>query len=134
MKHRTASPISILAPRLVALVLAAASADQPVWGQASPARGPLPRAEAPADEMPLEDYLGLLGRIAPAAEAGARAYLAAFRQRCGRPMGTGELRRAVARGDGDPVLMGLIRASHLQDAAGEARWARRVRCPGEGAP
>ena len=133
MKHRTA-PMSRLAPRLAAVVLAAASAALPVWGQTSPARGPLPKSDAHADEMPLDDYLGLLQQIAPAAEAGARAYLAVFQRRCGRPMRTSELRRALSQGDGDPVLLGLIRASHLRDAAGEAQWAQQVRCPGGSTP
>ena len=133
MKHRTA-PMSRLAPRLVAVVLAVASTTLPVWGQTSPARGALPNSDAYADEMPLDDYLGLLQRIAPAAEAGARAYLAAFQQRCGRPMRTSELRHALSQGDGDPVLLGLIRASHLRDAAGEAQWAQQVRCPGGSTP
>ncbi|NMG63783.1 hypothetical protein GPA19_02295 [Azoarcus indigens] len=133
MKHRTA-PMSRLAPRLAAVVLAAASAALPAWGQTSPARGPLPKSDAHADEMPLDDYLGLLQQIAPAAEAGARAYLAAFQRRCGHPMRTSELRRALSQGDGDPVLLGLIRASHLRDAAGEAQWTRQVRCPGGSTP
>jgi len=132
MKHRTA-PMSEVAPCLVAVVLAVTSAALPVWGQTSPARGALPKSDA-ADEMPLDDYLGLLQRIAPAAEAGARAYLAAFQRRCGRPMRTSELRRALSQDDGDPVLLGLIRASHLRDAAGEAQWAQQVRCPGGSAP
>lgn len=132
MKHRTA-PMSRLAPRLVAVALAAC-AGLPVWGQTSPARGALPNSDAYADEMPLDDYLGLLQRIAPAAETGARAYLVAFQQRCGRPMRTSELRRALSQGDGDPVLLGLIRASHLRDAAGEAQWTRQVRCPDGSTP
>lgn len=133
MKHRTA-PMSRLAPRLAAVVLAAASAALPVWGQTSPARGALPKLDAHADEMPLDDYLGLLQRIAPAVEAGARAYLAAFQRRCSRSMRTSELRRAFSQGDGDPVLLGLIRASYLRDAAGEAQWAQQVRCPGGSTP
>ncbi len=132
MKHRTVLT-SRLAPRLVAVALVAC-ASLPVWGQTSPARGALPNSEAHANEMPLDDYLGLLQRIAPAAEAGARAYLAAFQRRCGRPMHTSELRRAFSQGDGDPVLLGLIRASHLRDAAGEAQWAQQVRCPGGSTP
>ena len=108
MKCRTSSLISTLAAGLLAGALTGAYAV----------------------EIPLDDYLGLLQQIAPAAEAGARAYLAAFQQRCGRPMRTSELRRAMSQGDGDPVLMGLIRASQQQDAAAEVQWARQMRCPG----
>ncbi len=133
MKHRT-TPMSRLAPRLAAILLATTSAALPVWGQTSPARGPLPKSDAHADEMPRDDYLGLLQQIAPAAEAGARVYLAVFQRRCGRPMRTSELRRALSQGDGDPVLLGLIRASHLRDAVGEAQWAQQVRCPGGSTP
>jgi hypothetical protein len=48
------------------------------------------------DDMPLADYLGLLAQISPAAHEGAQAYLQAFQQRCGRPVRTAELRRAMA--------------------------------------
>ena len=112
------------------MLLAVATLTLPVWGQTSPARGSLPRPDANADEMPLDDYLALLQQIAPAAETGARAYLMAFQQRCRRPMRTSELRRAMSEGDGDPVLMGLIRASQQQDAAAQVQWARQLRCPG----
>lgn len=95
--------------------------------QTSPARGPLPIT----DDMPLADYLGLLQQIAPAAEEGAKAYLAAVQERCGRPLSTAELREAITLGSGDPVLMGLIRASHLKDTAARAHWIRQLRCPGK---
>ena len=36
----------------------------------------------------MADYLGLLAQIAPAAEEGARAYLQAYQQRCGRQLAT----------------------------------------------
>ena len=81
-----------------------------------------------ADDMPLADYLALLARISPAAHDGAQAYLQAFQQRCGRPMRTPELRRAMADGDGDPVLMGMIRASHLRDANALAQLGQGVGC------
>lgn len=95
--------------------------------QTSPARGALQSS----DDMPLTDYLGLLGQIAPAAEEGARAYLSAFQQRCGRALSTVELRRSMTQGEGDPVLMGLIRASHLRDVAARDQWVQRLRCPGK---
>ncbi len=102
----------------LALVPAAAQA------QAAP-----PVVAAPiADDMPLADYLGLLARISPAAHEGAQSYLRAFQQRCGRPMRTPELRRAMADGDGDPVLMGMIRASHLRDVTALAQLGQRVVC------
>ncbi len=108
-----------LVATLGALTLANACA------QTSPAQGNL----ASADDMPLADYLGLLRQIAPAAEDGAKAYLAAFRQRCGRTVSTAELRRAISDGQGDPVLMGLIRASQLRDAHAREQWLARLRCP-----
>ena len=86
-----------------------------------------------ADAMPLADYLGLLRQIAPAAEAGTKDYLAAFERRCGRTLSTTELRRAMSQGDGDPVLMGLIRASHLRDASAREQLAGQIRCPIRGA-
>ena len=86
-----------------------------------------------ADDMPLADYLGLLRQIAPAAEAGTKDYLAAFERRCGRALTATELRQAMSDGDGDPVLMGLIRASHLRDTAARERLAGQVRCPARGA-
>ncbi len=81
-----------------------------------------------ADDMPMADYLGLLAQIAPAAEQGARAYLQAFRQRCGRQLSTAELRRAMSGGDGDPVLMAMIRASHQRDTGALAQLEARVVC------
>ena len=91
-----------------------------------------PAAPSPAvpvgDDMPLDDYLGLLTQIAPAAHDGARVYLQAFQQRCGRPLRTSELRRAMSDGDGDPVLMAMIRASHVGDAIALAQLGQRVVC------
>ena len=81
-----------------------------------------------AEDMPMADYLGLLARIAPAAEEGARHYLLAFQQRCGRPLATADLRRAMSDGDGDPVLMAMIRASHLRDATALTRLGPSVAC------
>src|SRR5574338_1669006 len=100
-------------------------------GQSSPARGPIHGTPTTPgiNDMPLADYLGLLRQIAPAAEAGATDYLAAFERRCGRALTTSELRQAMSAGDGDPVLMGLIRASHLRDAAAREQLAGQIRCP-----
>ena len=87
-----------------------------------------------ADAMPLADYLGLLRQIAPAAEAGTKDYLAAFERRCGRTLTTTELRRAMSQGDGDPVLMGLIRASYQRDSAAREQLAGQIVCLGKGTP
>lgn len=84
--------------------------------------------EAIADDMLMSDYLGLLGQISPAAQRGAQAYLLAFEQRCGRPLRTAQLRRAMADGDGDPVLMAMIRASHLRDSSAVGPLGQRIRC------
>ena len=87
-----------------------------------------------ADAMPLADYLSLLRQIAPAAEAGTKNYLAAFERRCGRTLTTTELRRAMSQGDGDPVLMGLIRASYQRDSAAREQLAGQIVCLGKGTP
>ena len=82
--------------------------------------------------MPMADYLGLLKQIAPSAESGARTYLAAVRLRCGRTLSTAELRQAVSDGEGNPALMGLIRAAHQNDAAARARLVAQLPCPAGG--
>lgn len=115
---------SCLAPTLVALVLLAASGASPASAQTSPAQ-PSPSA---AGDMPMDDYLALLARLAPAAHEGARAYRQAWQQRCGRLLTTAELRVAMAVGDGDPVLMGMIRANHVRDSASLASLATRIDC------
>ena len=81
-----------------------------------------------ADDIPMADYLGLLAQIAPAAEEGARAYLQAYQQRCGRQLATADLRRAMSDGDGDPMLLAMIRASHLRDSATLAQLGQRIAC------
>ena len=89
---------------------------------------PAAAPSAVADDMPMADYLGLLAQIAPAAEDGAKAYLQAYQQRCGRQLAAADLRRAMSGGDGDPVLMAMIRASHLRDAAAMAQLVQRITC------
>jgi hypothetical protein len=89
---------------------------------------PEPPAALATDEMPMVDYLTLLERIAPSAQEGAMAYLEAFRRRCGRTLQTVELRRAMAEGSGDPLLMAMIRASHLRDAVGVQKLGTQVAC------
>lgn len=88
-------------------------------------------ASSPTSDIPLGDYLALLEQIAPAARAGAEAYVHAFQQRCRRSLTSAALRRAMSEGDGDPVLMGMIRASELRDAKGVADLARRIDCRGQ---
>ncbi len=95
---------------------------------ASTGAAPVNTPAAAADDMPMADYLGLLAQIAPAAEDGAKAYLLAFQRRCGRQMSTPDLRRAMSDGDGDPVLMAMIRASHLRDTGALAQLGSRVAC------
>ncbi|MFM9915674.1 MAG: hypothetical protein ACKVOX_07690 [Rhizobacter sp.] len=107
-------------------IVAAIFAQATLTSSAQPA--PPPSSGPVGDDMPLTDYLGLLAQISPAAQDGAQAYLQAFQLRCRRPMKTSELRRAISGGDGDPVLMGMIRASHLRDATGLAQLGQRVMC------
>ena len=117
---------------LLTLTLFGLLASSTTWAQ-SPLVGAPTQGTQPSDNVPLADYLALLQQIAPAAEAGARDYLAAFARRCGRPLTPAELRRAMADGDGDPALMALIRANHLGDTAGREQLAGQIRCPGKAA-
>lgn len=114
---------------ILMLCLWVALASSAALAQTSPARGPV----SGESDMPLSDYLGLLAQIAPAAQEGAQTYLRAFQQRCGRTLTTAELRRSLSQGDGDPVLMGLIRASHLHDTAARDHWVQQLRCTDKGA-
>lgn len=123
-----ASPVPLAAPLIVALL--ALSAAGQTSAQTSPARGAIPVAA----QMPMEDYLGLLRQIAPAADTGARQYLAAVRLKCARVLGSGDLRLALSQDSGDPQLLELIRASHLRDAAARERAMRQIRCPQGSAP
>jgi len=79
-------------------------------------------------EVPMADYLALLQQISPAAHQGAQAYLQAHERRCRRSLSSRELRQAMAEGDGDPLLMAMIRASHLQDGPGLTRLGEQVSC------
>jgi len=112
------------AATLLALYGLVAAGSGPVHAQTSPAQPGAPGTS----EMPIEDYQALLARIAPAAHDGARAYRQAWLQRCGRPLTAAELRVAMAVGDGNPVLMGMIRASHLRDPAALASLASQIDC------
>lgn len=88
----------------------------------------VPLKDALKDDIPLDAYLDTLGRIAPAAREGADTYLNAFRRRCGRPLTVIELRRAIADGAGEPVLMAMMRAASLRDTAALQRLSNAVSC------
>jgi hypothetical protein len=79
-------------------------------------------------DVPMADYLALLQQISPAARQGAQAYLQAHERRCRRSLSSRELRQAMAEGDGDPLLMAMIRASNLQDGQGLTRLGEHVSC------
>ena len=105
--------------RLIAMTLGASIvASAQAQGTPAPA----------AADTSMADYLGLLEQIAPAAREGAEAYLRAHRVSCSRALTTAELRRAFSHGDGDPVLMAMIRASRLRDAKATAGLARILSC------
>jgi hypothetical protein len=118
--------------RVLCIPFGAVAAFAVMFGLSAGTAMAQPAAPSPAvpiaDDMPLDDYLGLLTQIAPASHDGARAYLQAFQQRCGRPLKTAELRRAMSDGDGDPVLMAMIRASHLRDVNTLTQLGQRVTC------
>ena len=125
---------NILIP-LIALICGVASAGV----QARPNTSASTRLATPTpDDIPMGDYLGLLAQISPAARDGAQAYVQAFQQRCGRALTTMALRAAISQGDGDPILMGMVRASHpsqqSQRDATLKQLAQRIRCDGRSAP
>ena len=122
--HRRAS-LPIIVVVLLCLCVVGSQAQPRVEVRAADARPP---DAHPADDIPLDDYLGLLAQISPAAREGAQAYLQAFQQRCGRSLTAAQLRQAVSEGDGDPVLMGMIRASQLQDGAAIHQLGQRIDC------
>lgn len=84
------------------------------------------------DDIPLDVYLDALAQISPAAREAADTYLQAFQRRCNRSLTTRELRRAVADGDGDPVLMGMIRAVYQKDANALRTLSSSVSCARRG--
>lgn len=84
------------------------------------------------EDVPLDVYLNALTQISPAAREGADTYLQAFQRRCARSLTTRELRRAVADGDGDPVLMSMIRAAYHKDANALRTLASSVSCARRG--
>lgn len=90
-------------PVLAAAVSASLFATSATGATAAPDVTPVPAIDYRSD-VPLEEYLLALERIAPSARDGAEAYLQAFRRRCGRALTVAELRRLVAEGTGNPVL------------------------------
>jgi len=94
----------------------------------SPAPAQTPTEQAVSGDVPMADYLALLQQISPAAHRGAQAYLHAHERRCRQSLSSRELRQAIAEGDGDPLLMAMIRASHLRDEPGLARLAEQIAC------
>ena len=88
-------------------------------------------AQVTRDDVPMDEYLLALERIAPAAREGAQAYLRAYQENCGHPMQTVQLRQAVAEGSGEPVLMAMIRAAHYQDQDALRSLSARVACGGK---
>lgn len=84
------------------------------------------------DEIPMDVYLESLSQISPVAREGADRYLQAFQRRCGRALTTRELRRAVAEGNGDPVLMGMIRASYQKDSGALRSLETSISCSHRG--
>ncbi|WP_156373155.1 hypothetical protein [Pseudorhodoferax sp. Leaf267] len=116
------------------VLLVAVSAATFAVAQTSPARGPISPTASVPDDQPLADYLALLQQIAPAAADAARTYVAAVRLRCGHALDSAALRQAMARDGGDPVLMGLIRASAAQDTGARHRLVDQMRCEMRGTP
>lgn len=111
--------------QLTALVFLAALTS---FVPALPALAQTVSEPAVTGDVPMADYLALLQQISPAAHQGAQAYLQAHERRCRRSLSSRELRQAMAEGDGDPLLMAMIRASHLQDGQGLTRLGEQVSC------
>ena len=82
------------------------------------------------DDIKLDVYLDALAQLAPAAREGADAYLQAFQRHCGRPLKAIELRRRIADGNGDSVLMSMIGAASRHDAATLQQLAASIKCAG----
>ena len=89
------------------------------------------RAQGYQDEVSREEYLAMLERILPAAREAAELYARSFSERCGRMLATAELRRAFADGNGDPVLMGMVRAQVQGDGRALRSLAASVKCAGK---
>jgi hypothetical protein len=84
---------------------------------------------APQDvEMPMAEYLALLGQIAPAAQDGAIAYTLAYERKCKTPLSSTQLRRAISDGSGDPLLWQMMRAAHARDSTTLAQLGPQIQC------
>lgn len=79
-------------------------------------------------EVPMEEYLELLKEVSPAARDGVEVYRQAVLAKCGRPVTVLDLRRAVAEGDGDPILMSMIRAVQQRDRGALRDLSLNVPC------
>lgn len=108
-------------PKLLTSIIAILAAQQFAVAQVLP-------ATSAGSGVPMDDYLGLLAQIAPAARDGAEAYLQAARRRCRANLTSAQLRRAMSEGAGDPILMGMIRASQLRDAKAIVELEARLDC------
>ena len=117
-----------LPPSLSDLLGRAARRWALVLSLALPALAQTSSEPAVTGDVPMADYLALLQQISPAAHQGAQAYLQAHERRCRRSLSSRELRQAMAEGDGDPLLMAMIRASQLQDGLGLTRLGEQVSC------
>jgi hypothetical protein len=121
--RHTAQPTS-----LASLASLASLVSLTAFATALPALAQTSTEPAVTGDVPMADYLALLEQISPAAHQGAQAYLQAHERRCRRSLSSRELRQAMAEGDGDPLLMAMIRASHLQDGPGLTRLGEQVSC------
>lgn len=123
-------PVSRHVAQSVSLASLASLVAIAAFAMALPAPAPAQTPSEPAvtGDVPMADYLALLQQISPAAHQGAQAYLQAHERRCRRSLSSRELRQAMAEGDGDPLLMAMIRASHLHDGPGLTRLGEQVSC------
>lgn len=80
------------------------------------------------DDVSMEEFMLVLGRMPPAVTQAALAYRSAFQSRCGRPLRTVELRRAFAEGEGNPTLMAMIGAAHQRNDARLQQLGNQVAC------
>ena len=121
-------PVRLHPVQLTSLSSLASRVALTAFAVALPALAQTSSEPAVTGDVPMADYLALLQQISPAAHQGAQAYLQAHERRCRRSLSSRELRQAMAEGDGDPLLMAMIRASHLQDGQGLTRLGEQVSC------